>query len=222
MGTTGFTRGFTSAAVLGLASSVSDFISKLERDLGVDGTELTVLFCLVLGALIVLLMIGNRATKKKALRIAHAGSFAAPDPFARSFRLQRSVQFEKLPDPVTDGPARDLSNPRYRPETQLPHVPDPAFPTLEEIRIAALADGHAPRNFGTSEVPPLVMSSPFMASPVVTNPVVASPIVASPIVASPIGVAPGGSNPSGMVPSGPSSTGTNPADSDSAKRQPKR
>lgn len=131
------------AVVLGLAGAVSEFISKMERDLGVDGTELTVLFCLVVAALIVLLLVYNRASKRKALRLAHAGSFAAHDPFARSFRLQRSPRVDAVPDPVTHGPARDISNPRYRPEIQLPAVPDPAFPTLEEVRVTALVDEEA-------------------------------------------------------------------------------
>jgi len=196
------TTGFNLAVILGLASSVSDFISKLEHDLGVDGTELTVLFCLVLAALVVLLMLANRASKKKALRIAHAGSFVAPDPFARSFRLQRSVGSQRLPDPVTDGPARDLSNPRYRPETRLLNVPDPAFPAHEDTT----------RNFESSSgVPPLIVSSPIVSSPIGASPIVSSPIVSSPIGASPIGVTPLGQSPFGVDPAAPSVSGLDPS-----------
>ena len=140
------------AVVLGLSGTVSDFIGKMERDLGVDGTELTVLFCVAAAALIVLLLVFNRASKRRALRLAHAGRFAAYDPFARSFRLHRSTRVDSVPDPVTHGPARDISNPRFRPEIQLPEVPDPVFPTLEEIRIAAAAEEAAVGQSGLPEV----------------------------------------------------------------------
>jgi hypothetical protein len=125
--------------LFGLAGAISDFINKLERDLGVDGSGLTVLFCIAVVVVIVLLLLYNRSSKKRALRRAHAGSFVAPDPFARSFHLQRSKATEAAPpDPVSVGPARDISNPRYRPDVELPSVADPVFPTLEEIRVAAL------------------------------------------------------------------------------------
>lgn len=193
------------AVVLALAGAVGDFVGKLERDLGVDGTELTVLFGLVVGALVVLLLIGNRAAKKKALRVAHAGRFVAADPFARSFHLQRSVRVEPAQDPVTHGPARDLSNPRYRPEAQLPDVPDPAFPTLEENRVAALAIEEASLSLDR----PSAFSSPIGVVPVGSSPTGLSPIGASPIGASPS--SPLGASPSGPAgPSGPSSNGSVP------------
>jgi hypothetical protein len=189
------------AVVLALAGTVGDFIGKLERDLGVDGTELTVLFGLVVGALVVLLLIGNRAAKKKALRVAHAGRFVAADPYARSFRLQRSARVEQAPDPVTHGPARDFSNPRYRPETQLPVVLDPALPTLEENRVAALA----------AEDASLSLESPSaFSSPIGVVPVGSGPVGVSRLGASPIGAGPPGSSPLGAAPSGRSSNGSTP------------
>ena len=185
------------AVVPALAGTVGDFVGKLERDLGVDGTELTILFGLVVGALIVLLLMGNRAAKKKALRVAHAGRFVAADPFARRFRLQRSVRVEPAPDPMTHGPARDLSNPRYRPEAQLPDVPDPAFPTLEDNRVAGLAVEEASLSLDR----PSAFSSPIGVVPVGSGPIGLSPIGASPLGAGPSG-------PSG--PAGPSSNGSVP------------
>jgi Protein of unknown function (DUF2510) len=196
------------AVVLALAGAVGDFVGKLERDLGVDGTELTVLFGLVVGALIVLLLMGNRAAKKKALRVAHAGRFVAADPFARSFHLQRSVRVEPVPDPVTHGPARDPSNPRYRPETLLPDVPDPAFPTLENNRVAALAIEEASLSLES----PSAFSSPIGVVPVGSGPIGANPLGAGPLGAGPLGAGAGplgagagplGANPLGASPSGP-------------------
>ena len=103
-----------------------------------DSSGLTVLFFIAVVVLITLLLVYNRASKRKALRRAHAGKFVAHDPFARSFHLQRSVVTEGVSDPKTHGPARDLSNPRYRPDVQLPSVTDPVFPSLEEVRLTAL------------------------------------------------------------------------------------
>jgi hypothetical protein len=183
------TTGHNLAIVLGLASTVSDLVGKLEHDLGVDGTDLTLLFCLVVGAIVVLLLIGNRASKKKALRLVHAGSFEAPDPYARSFHLKRSVAI-KAPNPVTDGPARDPSNPRYRPETQLPDVPDPIFPTLDQSRHLALTDKEAA---WTAEVP-WELASAGVASTGVSSPVGIVPV--------PVSSVPSGDIPSGVVPSG--------------------
>jgi hypothetical protein len=37
------------------------------------------------------------------------------------------------------GPARDASNPRFRPDVILPQVPDPFYPSLEKVRAAAAA-----------------------------------------------------------------------------------
>jgi hypothetical protein len=124
--------------VFGLAGAVSDYINRLERDLGVDGSGLTVLFFIAVVVLITLLLLYNRASKKRALRRAHAGRFVAHDPYARSFRLQRSIVTDAAPDPMRHGPARNISNPRYRPDVQLPFVADPVFPSLEEVRAAAL------------------------------------------------------------------------------------
>ena len=91
-------------------------------------------------AVIALLLGLNRHSKRKSLRLAHAGRFNAPDPFARSFHLLRSSPAEQMHDPMTMGPARDASNPRFRPEVVLPQVPDPFFPSLEEVRAAAAAE----------------------------------------------------------------------------------
>ena len=129
----------TPAVILGLAHAVSDFVNRLEHDLGVNGNGLKVLFCLAVIALILLLLIYNRFSKRRAIRLAHAGKFVAPDPYARGFHLHRDDGAEADPDPVTHGPARDSSNPRYRPEIQLPSVPDPIFPTLGEVRLATLS-----------------------------------------------------------------------------------
>jgi Protein of unknown function (DUF2510) len=129
-----------SYAGLAIAQTVDDVVSRLERDLGVDGTGLAVIFCVVILALVVLLLVCNRRSKHKALRLAHAGRYAAADYAARSFRLQhlRSLPAREVPaDPMVFGPARDASNPRFRPEVSLPSVTDPVFPALDRSRAAA-------------------------------------------------------------------------------------
>jgi len=130
---------------MAIAQTVDDAVNRLERDLGVDGTGLTVLFCLAILALVVLLLVCNRHSKHKALRLAHAGRYVAADESVRSFRLHRVRSLppgELPPDPTVFGPARDASNPRFRPEVNLPSVADPIFPTLDQSRAAA-ADARA-------------------------------------------------------------------------------
>ena len=133
---------------MALAETVSNLVGRLERDLGVDGTELTLLFCLAVVAVIALLLGVNRYSKRKGLRLAHAGRFAAPDPYARSFHLLRPAREQSQPDPMTMGPARDASNPRFRPDVILPQVPDPFYPSLEKVRAAAAAAGPSIRLSG--------------------------------------------------------------------------
>jgi Protein of unknown function (DUF2510) len=125
--------------MVAVAQSVSDFITRLEHDFHVSGVGLTAIFCAVLAALVVLLTMANRHSRKKALRVAHAGRYAVNDPLARSFHLHRPAKPDPIPDPVTHGPARDASNPRYRPDVNFPSVPDPSMPTLEDVRATALA-----------------------------------------------------------------------------------
>ena len=83
--------------VLGFAQTVSNAIGRLERGLGVDGTELTLLFCLAVLAVIVLLLGINKYSKRKGLRLAHAGRYVVRDPFARSFHLLRPAQKRAIP-----------------------------------------------------------------------------------------------------------------------------
>jgi hypothetical protein len=108
---------------------------------------------------------------------------------------------------VTHGPARDLSNPRYRPEAQLPDVPDPAFPTLENNRVAALAVEEASLSLDR----PSAFSSPIGVVPVGSGPYGLSPIGASPLGASPIGASPLGTSPLGTSPAVASPSGASPA-----------
>jgi hypothetical protein len=133
---------------MGLAQSVNDDVSRLERDLGVDGAGLTVLFCVTVVAVIVLVLLLNKHSKRKSLRVAHAGRFTGPDPYSRSFHLLRSHPAEQIHDPMTMGPARDASNPRFRPEVVLPQVHDPFFPSLEEVRATAAAGKQTARLSG--------------------------------------------------------------------------
>jgi Protein of unknown function (DUF2510) len=124
--------------VVGLAHTVSDIILRLEKTLGVGGTGLTFLFCLALAAIVILLLAANHHSRRKGIRVAHAGSYAAPDPYyMQSFHLHRSPKIEPAPEVVSHGPARDSSNPRFRPEVDMLPVPDPAFPSLEEVRKTA-------------------------------------------------------------------------------------
>lgn len=136
------------AVILALSQSFGDQVNRLEHDLGVDGAGLTVLFCVTVLAIIVLLLLLNKHSKRKSLRVAHAGRFTGPDPYARSFHLHRAKPAEHIHDPVTMGPARDASNPRFRPEVVLPQVPDPFFPSLEQVRATAAAGGESARLSG--------------------------------------------------------------------------
>jgi len=125
--------------MVAVAQSVGDFVTKLEHDFHLTGVALTAIFCAILAALVVLLMMANGHSKKRALRVAHAGRYSSNDPAARSFHLHRPARVDPNPDPFLHGPARDASNPRYRPEVNFPNVPDPSMPTLEEVRASALA-----------------------------------------------------------------------------------
>jgi hypothetical protein len=138
--------------MVAIAQTVDDLVSRLEKDLGVNGAGLTVLFCATLGVLVLLLLAADRYSKKRALQVAHAGQYAAPDPVARRFHLHRAGSpgaSTELADPITVGPARDASNPRYRPEIALPPVVDPAFPSLAELRKTVAANGGVLNDFGS-------------------------------------------------------------------------
>lgn len=133
---------------MAIAQTVSDAVNRLEHDLGVDGAELTVLFCVTVLALVALLLLLNKFAKRKSLRVAHAGRYRGPDPYARSFHILRTPSVEQPHDPMTMGPARDASNPRFRPEVVLPEVPDPFFPTLGQTRAATASEAASARPSG--------------------------------------------------------------------------
>lgn len=130
-------------AMLALAHTVSDVINWFERTLGVNGAGLTVLFAVAVCVLILLLLLLDRFTKRRAIRVAHAGRYAANDPFSKRMSFPGIHRSPAHNDPsaaidqIQIGRARDASNPRYRPETSLPDVPDPAFPTLDQVRKTA-------------------------------------------------------------------------------------
>lgn len=109
--------------------------------MGVNGGELAILSCLAIVSAAVLLVLFDHHLKKRALLVAHAGRFWAPDPYARSFHLHRPSDFERRHDPMTVGPACDATNPRFRSTISSTETPAPAFPTREESRRAAVASG---------------------------------------------------------------------------------
>ena len=53
---------------------------------------------------------------------------------------------------MTMGPARDASNPRFRPDVVLPQVPDPFYPSLEKVRAAAAATEASARLSGEASL----------------------------------------------------------------------
>ena len=98
-----------------------------------------VLFCLTVLALIVLFSPSTSIRSARACALPMRDASSRHDPYAAQLSSSASKAEEHHPDPMRTGPARDASNPRFRPDVVLPQVPDPFYPSLEKVRAAAAA-----------------------------------------------------------------------------------
>ncbi len=89
---------------MAFAQTVSNAVSRLEKDLGVDGAELTVLFCLMVVAVIVLLFSQSTSTRNARDFAWHTqdGSLVPIRTHAASTCIVPHE--ENQPDPMTMGP----------------------------------------------------------------------------------------------------------------------